>query len=158
MGSIVAVASAVVVLVLLAVRLPGAEPFSVVGLPATDIVIITYRSQGCFHAAESTLVLRGEVLVGYDGSPDLAGNPPSIASIPWTAEDAQALDRLFLFYEGVGEGACTTVDDIAIRHLRDGKPIAIRSYRDGTCAVHGVEGALTMNELLRRLRAAAAAP
>lgn len=188
MSRFAAVVSTTIFLVMLtSAPLSGVEPFSAVGLPATDIVVITFHTQSLGPQPTVTVVLTGGTLRGYEGSPDegsldldLEGRLPwtieewkagwkdgqnrkePIATIPWTVADALALDRLFFFYEGLeGKGdRCSRIDRLTVRRIRlpEGRTMATRSYRDATCQADQVEGALTMDELMRRLRAAVPTP
>lgn len=137
---------AILALALMALGAPArqARVASFLDLPKGDLLVIHYRSSGCFHTTQATLEYRSgpKPVVRVKGEGRKVIRP--------TREEIRRLDSLLNFYRGPRSSNCTTVDTVTFSQIHDGKTVATETFTDGSCSSYDRKDILQIPVLLAR--------
>jgi len=132
------------------------------GMSKTGTVVITFESQGCFHNTNHTIELKGtptstakitEVKYQWNDTAKKRARVGQkvLGEIPLSAQDIKGLEALLEFYRKGAPGGCTTIDQITINVMKDGKTLSTEKFSDASCATHEMKGVTIFPELINRL-------
>lgn len=118
-------------------RATSNEPITFATLEGEQRIEVVLRSTGCFNRSHHKLVFRkAERLVVDVARVDNSGVENALGSKELEVDDAGRLEMLLAFYRGLkGHAGCTSVDDVEVTYVVDGRPVATESFSDDTCSI-----------------------
>lgn len=118
-------------------RATPSEPITFATLDGDQRIEVVLRSTGCFNRSHHNLVFRkAERLVVDVARVDDSGVENALGSKELEVDDAGRLEKLLAFYRGLkGRAGCTSVDDVEVTYVVDGRPVATESFSDDTCSI-----------------------
>jgi hypothetical protein len=130
------------------------------GLSKGDELSLTFTSSGCFHHNVYDFKFRrtDSLSVEIDFYPrDPADDRPGpgkkkrIGELILSEADIAGLDRMLEYYRAKPEGACTSVNEISLSRLSDGKTTTEKLH-DSSCSDAGAKAEFSLLGLIGTIR------
>jgi hypothetical protein len=127
-----------------------------------DTLQMRFTSEGCFHfyTDELTFTRTNQAAVSITAI-RLELDPKTnkvreaehreLGKLNLSTTDLARLDAWLAYYRTNQAGRCTTVDNIRISQIHDGKTVATERFADASCESGSLKGVLTIEALLYRL-------
>jgi hypothetical protein len=122
----------------------SAEILSFVKLKPEEMVVIVYRSVGCFHTINRVYQIEGGTPARfsiverktYQRGWRLDDGKNRIIGVGKLREvEAFGLDAYLLFLRQGFKGDCTTTNDVVVGYYRGGKKMGEERFQDATCSL-----------------------
>ena len=116
-------------------------------------MVVSYSSQGCFHHRSNILVFHETNVTIYKTMNEWNQKvaKTKMGTLLLSQQDKVRLNKLFSYYDGKVQSACTTIDTIDIKRYRNEKLIFTKNIRDASCGQYGKKNELGFSELINRV-------
>jgi hypothetical protein len=120
------------------------ETLPIATLKGNELVVVAYRSVGCFHYRERLYQVAGgnarqflaaKLWQGQVEEGEVVPGERVIGTKKLSRDEEIGLDSYLLFLRRDYDGACTTEDEIVVGYYRDGRKIGEERFQDATCAM-----------------------